>query len=186
MLNNLIPSIVNRLSLDGDILRWDRETWELRSPFNRSDLEILDFEKDVCANFDKGLLMVPQKMNFGESVHTCKKLSGNIITYVDKARFDEYVYFLSSSRNMKSSACMEPLDETNQIEVWTGGSDGISEGKWTTWDTFDNIQVIISIHYCFLFILKVIQSHNQLSLMFSIYLGEKIDPTVMENSTIAL
>ena len=82
---------------------------------------------------------------------------------------------------------MEPLDETNQIEVWTGGSDGISdEGKWTTWDTFDNIQVIISIHYCFLFILKVIQSHNQLSLMFSIYLGEKTDPIVMENSTIAL
>ena len=46
---------------------------------------------------------------------------------------------------MKSSACMEPLDGTNQIEVWTGGSDGISdEGKWTTWDTFDNIQVMNS------------------------------------------
>ena len=144
LLKNSLPLIVNRLSLDGDILRWDRETWELRSPFNRSDMEILDFEKDVCANFDNGLLMVPQKMNFGESVHTCKKLSGNIITYVDKTRFDEYVYFLSSSRNMKSSACMEPLDETNQIEVWTGGSDAISEGKWTTWDTFDNIQVINS------------------------------------------
>ena len=77
---------MHRLSLNGDILRWDREVWELRSPLNRSDLEIVDFERDVCANSDNGLLMVPQKMSFGESVHTCKKLSGNVITYKDKSR----------------------------------------------------------------------------------------------------
>ena len=138
-LHEFLPSY--RLSLDGDILSWEREMWELRSPLNRSDLEIIDFEKDVCANSDNGLLMVPQKMNFRESVHTCKKLSGNVVTYVDKSRLDEYVYFLSLSRNIKSSACMEPLDETNRLEVWTGGSDGISEGNWTTWDTFNAIQV---------------------------------------------
>ena len=133
---------MHRLSLNGDILRWDREVWELRSPLNRSDLEIVDFERDVCANSDNGLLMVPQKMSFGESVHTCKKLSGNVITYKDKSRFDEFVYFLSASRNIKSSACMEPLEETKQIEVWTGGSDAVSEGKWTTWDTFEAIKVL--------------------------------------------
>ena len=32
----------------GDILSWDREPWVLRSPWNRSEAELLDLERDVC------------------------------------------------------------------------------------------------------------------------------------------
>ena len=36
--------------LTGDILSWESETWNLTTPWNSSEMEILDFEKDVCSN----------------------------------------------------------------------------------------------------------------------------------------
>ena len=45
--------IVFRSFPQGDIISWDREPWSLRSPWNRSEAEMLDLEKDVCATRDK-------------------------------------------------------------------------------------------------------------------------------------
>ena len=44
--------IVFRSFPQGDIISWDREPWSLRSPWNRSEAEMLDLEKDVCATRD--------------------------------------------------------------------------------------------------------------------------------------
>ena len=68
---------LHRSTLKGDILTWDKEPWNLTSPFNRSEMELLDFEKDVCKFDDQGLFLVPHKLSFEESQHMCRKLSGN-------------------------------------------------------------------------------------------------------------
>ena len=38
-----------RTFIPGNILSWERETWNLTSPNNSSQKEVLDFEADVCS-----------------------------------------------------------------------------------------------------------------------------------------
>ena len=38
-----------RTFIPGNILSWESETWNLTSPNNSSQKEILDFEADVCS-----------------------------------------------------------------------------------------------------------------------------------------
>ena len=101
-------------------------------------MEKLDLEKDICSHNDKGLLMVPQKLTFEESIHVCEKVAGSVITFVNKTDFEKYVNFLSLSTNMRSSACMKNPDTA---VIWAGGSDIIEEGIWKTWDKQENIEV---------------------------------------------
>ena len=87
--------------------------------------------------------MVPKKFDFEESLHVCEKLSGNVISYTNKTDFDRFVNFLSSSRNMKSSDCIEQVKDANKIMTWGGGSDEVSEGDWKTWNSQKKIMVSI-------------------------------------------
>ena len=130
-----------RRFLQGDIINWEREIWDLRSPWNRSVSEILDLEKDVCNKRERGLFMVPQKLNFQESLHVCKKLAGKVITYTDRDEFDDIVYFLSLTPNMRSSACIDIKESSSLLQVWAGGSDEQVEGVWTTYDNNTSIEV---------------------------------------------
>ena len=130
-----------RSFLNGDILSWDEEPWELRTPWNRSEIEMLDLENDICTHNSKGLLMVPQKLNFEESIHICEKVAGSVITFVNKTDFEKYVNFLSLSKNMKSTACIQNLENENKAVIWAGGSDNIKEGEWKTWDRQDKMEV---------------------------------------------
>ena len=65
-----------RSFLQGDIINWERDEWDLRSPWNTSVSEMLDLERDVCNMREEGLLLVPQKLSFQESLHVCGKLLG--------------------------------------------------------------------------------------------------------------
>ena len=126
----------------GDIISWDRDPWVLRSPWNRSKAEILDLEKDVCANHEKGYFLVPQQLSFDEGVHMCKKLSGSPISYTTKTEFEEIIHHLSLSSNMRAPGCVERLEDgSSSVQVWGGGSDEAREGTWTTWDTGREIKV---------------------------------------------
>ena len=133
-----------RSFLNGDIIQWDRESWQLKSPFQTSKEEVLDLEKDVCKSYDHGFLMVPHKQSFTESLHVCKTLSGSLLTYTNKTTFDELIYYLSFSMNMKSQGCVEQSDDSTKISVWGGGNDGIQEGLWETWNTREEIKVSIN------------------------------------------
>ena len=62
-------------------MSWDRENWVLRSPYNRSEMEFLDLEYDVCSQSENGLFLVPQKMAVSEGHHVCDKLSGEPVSY---------------------------------------------------------------------------------------------------------
>ena len=125
----------------GDIISWEREAWNLTTPWNSSEMEILDFEKDVCNMKEKALFMVPHRFNHDESHHICKKLSGRMVDYVDQNQFDDILHYLSLSTNMKSEACTTPTEDGRQILAWTGGNDLLNEGKFETWSTREDIQV---------------------------------------------
>ena len=102
---------------------------------------MLDLERDVCAAPAQGLFMVPHKLTFAESQHTCRKLSGSLVSYTSSKEFDDMLYFLSLSVNMRSGGCVEKLEDGNNIEVWAGGTDQDKEGDWVTWNTKENIEV---------------------------------------------
>ena len=125
--------------LNGDILSWDREPWTLKSPWQSSEEEMLDLEKDVCKSPENGLFMVPHKMSNEESLHFCKKLSGSLVTYRNKTDFDDITYFLSLQNNMNSVGCK--YRGTTYLRVWAGGTDVIQEGLWKTWNTREHIEV---------------------------------------------
>lgn len=121
-----------RSSLRGDIVSWDKEPWNLTSPYNRSERELLNFDKDVCKVEEQGLFLVPLKLSFYESQHMCKKLSGNIVSYTEKSGLDEIVHFLASSNIVKSNICFEDNEDAREVNVFTSGTDEYSEGVWET------------------------------------------------------
>ena len=103
---------------------------------------MLDLEKDVCANQDRGHFMVPQKLSFDESKHVCKKLSGTPLSYTSKADLEAVVHFLSGSSNMRASACIEALEDgSTSVQVWGGGVAREDRVNWTTWNTNQYIEV---------------------------------------------
>ena len=138
----MVPKLCGcRSSPQGDIISWDREAWTLRSPWNRSEAEMLDLERDVCDNREQGHFLVPHKHTFDEAVHVCRKLSGTLISYTDKAEFDDLIYFLSRASNQRASQCVFTETEKPFMTAWAGGSDRGNEGVWTSWNTKTDIKV---------------------------------------------
>ena len=127
--------------MQGDIINWERDDWELRSPWGTSVSEMLDLERDVCNKRAEGLLLVPQKLSIQESLHVCRKLSGQVVSYSQLEGFKELVFFLSLSRNMRASACSEASGASRVLQTWGGGSDLFEETVWRTYDTAEDIKV---------------------------------------------
>ena len=93
--------------------------------------------------FQAGLLVVPHKLSFKESLHTCSKMSGRMTTYINKTEFTEILHHLGSPASMAAPECSTALDsETNEIQVWLGGTDEDKEGVFTTWYTRQLIQYL--------------------------------------------
>ena len=129
-------------SLTGDIITWEKESWTLKSPLQTSEEEILDLEKDICLSKDNGLFMVPHAFSFDESIHVCRKLSGELATYTNETEFDKIIHFLSQSSNMKTDSCVTVGDQSSNVIVWAGGTDEKEEGTFVTWNDGRAIQVL--------------------------------------------
>ena len=122
--------------LTGDIVTWEDHKWDLKSPHGTSEIEVFNFDEDICSQPKHGLVLVPHKLTFRESLHTCEKLSGKMASYVDTSRFDKLTHFLSKRGHMSSQECSadEDSDGTRRtIKVYLAGSDMEKEGSWTTW-----------------------------------------------------
>ena len=128
-------------SFSGDLITWDREPWVLKSPLQTSEVEMLDFERDVCHSPDNGLFLVPHKFTYEDSIHTCRKLSGSLITYTNKTDFDDIIYHLSLRNNMKTKGCVDVGEDSTNLVVWAGGLDDITEGTFETWNKRELIKV---------------------------------------------
>ena len=117
----------------------------------------MDFEKDICLkpksenslelSDQRGLLMVPHRHTFSESVHVCKTLSGSLTSYVTQNEFEDLTYFLSLSQNMKAVNCVDTAEGSTKIKVWAGGQDEIKEGIWETWKQRQLVEVIFILNF---------------------------------------
>ena len=88
------------------------------------------------------MMMVPHKLSFKESLHTCSKLSGKMMTYINKTEFTEILHHLGSPANMNARECSTALSsDTNEVQVYLGGTDDDTEGVFTTWYTRQLIKV---------------------------------------------
>lgn len=140
-----------RKLLNGDLIRWDKESWILKSPLQTTVEETLDLERDICPKQmisnalqqtdQKGLFLVPHRHTYSESVHVCKTLSGSLISYVTQNEFEDLTYYLSLSENMKAVNCVETAEGLTKIKVWAGGTDEVKEGVWETWNTRQLVEV---------------------------------------------
>ena len=116
-------------------MSWDQEEqWTLRSPQGTSEREFYDFEKDVCRSTVSSLVLVPQKMSFFDGSYVCTKLSGSIVEYVQRNRFQEITHFLAGRGQTSTSQCTTTWNEDDRaVEAYLGGTDNKEEGKWRTW-----------------------------------------------------
>ena len=89
-----------------------------------------------------GMVMVPHKLSFKESLHMCSKMSGKMTTYINQTEFTTILHHLGSPANMKAKECSTVLDsDTNEIQVYLGGTDDDKEGVFTTWYSRQLIEV---------------------------------------------
>ena len=161
--------------MKGDIINWETEKWDLRSPWNRSVSETLDLEKDVCNMREQGLFMVPQQLSYKESVHSCNKMAGTVASFTQRQEFEDIVHFLSLRQNMRASACVEEMEDgSSLLQVWAGASDQEVEGVWRTHNnSVVNVRHLSSIERIY-------------KCCCSIYHGQKTDLTMMATFIIVL
>ena len=55
--------------LEGHIINWENNVWSLKSPYNTTEMDVFDYEKDVFSRPPKGMLLVTHKLYFIESLH---------------------------------------------------------------------------------------------------------------------
>ena len=90
-----------------------------------------------------GMVMVPHKLSFKESLHMCSKMSGKMTTYINKTEFSSILHHLGSPANMNAGECSTVLDsDTKEIQVYLGGTDDDVEGVFTTWYTRQLIEYL--------------------------------------------
>ena len=66
----------------------------------------------------------------------CSKMSGEMTTYINRTELTEILHHLGSPASMKATECSTALDsQTNEIQVYLGGTDEDQEGVFTTWYT---------------------------------------------------
>ena len=122
--------------LQGDIISWRSTNWELRSPYNTTELAVLDLEEDICADTSKSLVLMPVQLTFYEGLHQCKKLSGRLADYRNEAEFDQITHFLAGRGNSFSQHCSSAWGEEGgrNVEVFLAVSDEKRETDWRTWE----------------------------------------------------
>ena len=62
----------------GDILSWDQEPWIFNKTEGVSEVEYLEFEKDVCDMKEKNSHVFPMQIPFSKSLKLCEKVSGKL------------------------------------------------------------------------------------------------------------
>ena len=68
------------LRKEGDIISWDNETWYLNGTEKTTEIEVLDYKKEICDKKKTGFLLVPIKQKglpFGLA-DTCEKIGGRV------------------------------------------------------------------------------------------------------------
>ena len=64
----------------GDIVNWETENWFFNKTGNGSEVEYLEFEKEVCDMQEKSFHLFPVKTTFRNALDVCDKVSGQLNT----------------------------------------------------------------------------------------------------------
>ena len=65
--------------LEGDVLNWETESWILNKNGDGSEIEYLDFERNICDMKERSYNFIPVKIpNFEEGVYMCERVSGKL------------------------------------------------------------------------------------------------------------
>ena len=64
----------------GDIVNWETENWFFNKTGDGSEVEYLEFGKEVCDTRDKSYHLFPVKATFKNSLDLCGKVSGQLNT----------------------------------------------------------------------------------------------------------
>ena len=48
--------------LEGDIINWENNVWNLKSPYNTTEMTGFDYKKDVCSRPPQGMLLVKTEL----------------------------------------------------------------------------------------------------------------------------
>ena len=92
--------------------------------------------------FQSGMVMVPHKLSFKESLHMCSKMSGEMTSYINQTEFSHILHHLGAPANVNAGECSTALDsDTSELQVYLGGTDDDEEGVFTTWYTRRLIEV---------------------------------------------
>ena len=115
----------------GDVISWLSTSWRLTSPFNSTEIEMLDLERDICPRKTHSMLLIPQRMTFNEGLRICKKFSGHLAIYTARQEFDSITRFLSKRANSYSAQCsVEVREEKREVQTYLAGRDSQQEGDW--------------------------------------------------------
>ena len=73
-------------------------------------------------------------MPFFDGSHVCSKLSGSIVEYLQRDKFEVITRFLTGRGQTSSSQCASTWNrEDRTVQVFLGGTDREEEGSWRTW-----------------------------------------------------
>ena len=75
-------------------------------------------------------------MNFFDGSHVCSKLSGSMVEYVEKKKFQGITRFLTGPGQTSSRECASTWNKNDRVvQVFLGGTDREEEASWRTWQT---------------------------------------------------
>ena len=80
---------------EGDILSWDTGPWVMKEAKQIIRKESLDLESFICKSF-RSLHIIPQKMNFIESLNVCKKFSAQMAGHNNEIEFAEITQYIKA------------------------------------------------------------------------------------------
>ena len=128
---------------EGNFQKWDANNWFLNSSKGTARKEMLDLEKDVCQSTDLSFHLIPYSIPFHpDATQVCSKLSGEVVQYSKRDKFDKIVRFLSKKQHMKTTNCLEEVKDMEglRLKVWIANGDSEEEGVFKNWYTNQPIE----------------------------------------------
>ena len=67
-----------RERLYGDVINWETENWSFNTTGNQSEVEYLDFNREICNTKSKSSHVFPLMVTFFKALEICKKVTGKL------------------------------------------------------------------------------------------------------------
>ena len=116
---------------------WETASWHLNSSGSTAYLEMLDLQTEICRPGSHSYHVVPRPRKFEQSLHTCRKLSGQLAAHSSELEFTEITNFMTRPSSLNLSTCGARLEDGAAINVrtWLASDDNEEEGVFRNFFT---------------------------------------------------